>query len=507
MKKITDESLMTDYLRDESRKAGNAEEVLFPESEEDVLDLLRREPRLQLTTQGSRTGVTAGCVPYGGAVISMERMNRIIRFTEERGSGEPGAEPVCTAVVQPGLALQVFREELFKRKMFFTPDPTETSASIGGMISCNSSGARSYRYGAVRRHVRSIRVALRNGEMLKLTRGVEKARGLDFSLKTESGSEISGRLPDVKMPDVSKHTAGYYIRPDMDMIDLFIGSEGTLGVITEAELDLYRAPENTWGCVAFFENEEQALSFVERVREADAGGIMLQTEAIEYFDRDTLDLIRADQLEGTVLQESKTVPAGKCAVYVEHISEDRSELERTYETVKEMVKNAGGSPEDSWVAVGIVQFEKLKEFRHAAPVCVNHRIAEIRKKYPEITKLGTDMSVPDGKLREIMSVYRDGLRSGAFRSAVFGHIGNNHLHVNIIPQDMDEYSRGKEMYTGWAKKIAEMGGSVSAEHGIGKLKKWLLSELYPPEQLDEMRSIKKLFDPNELLDRGNVFEW
>ena len=139
-------------------------------------------------------------------------------------------------------------------------------------------------------------------------------------------------------------------------------------------------------------------------------------------------------------------------------------------------------------------------------MCVNHRIAEIRKEYPEITKLGTDMSVPDGKLRDIMSVYRDGLRSGAFRSAVFGHIGNNHLHVNIIPRDMDEYSRGKEMYTGWAKKIAEMGGSVSAEHGIGKLKKWLLSELYTPEQLDEMHSIKKLFDPGELLDRGNVFE-
>ena len=505
MKKITDESLMTDYLRDESRKAGNAEEVLFPESEEDITDLLRREPDMLLTTQGSRTGVTAGCVPSGGAVVSMERMNKVVKFTEKGGSGKPGEEPVCTATVQPGLALQVFREELFKRNLFFTPDPTETSASIGGMISCNSSGARSYRYGAVRRHVRSIRVALRNGEILKLTRGVEKARGLDFSLKTESGSEISGRLPDIKMPDVSKHTAGYYIRPDMDMIDLFIGSEGTLGIIIEAELDLYRAPENTWGCVAFFEKEEQALSFVEAVRASDDSGVMLQTEAIEYFDRDTLDIIRADQLEGTVLQESKTVPGGKCAVYTEHISGDRGELHGAYGTLKEMVKDAGGSPADAWVAVNIVQFEKLKEFRHAAPVCVNHRIAEIRKEYPEITKLGTDMSVPDGKLREIMSVYREGLKTGAFRSAVFGHIGNNHLHVNIIPRDMDEYSRGKEMYTGWAKKIVEMGGSVSAEHGIGKLKKWLLEELYSQVQMNEMYKLKKLFDPEGLLDRGNIF--
>ena len=527
MKKITDENLMIDYLRDESRKSGDADEVVFPESEEEVIEFLRQRSTGCLTTQGTRTGVTAGCVPFGGTVMSMERMNKVIRFTEERGTSENGrktgtagasdGEPFCTAVVQPGLALQVFRDELFKRNLFFTPDPTEVSASIGGMISCNSSGARSYRYGPVRGHVRSVRVVLRDGDVLKLTRGAEKAKGLDFCLRTESGREISGRLPDIRMPDVSKHTAGYYIRPDMDMIDLFIGSEGTLGVITEAELALYPAPKNIWGCVVFLDSEDQALSFVEAVRAADekavagagdenrGSGYVLRAEAIEYFDHDTLELIRTDQQEGAVLQELPPVPEGKCAIYVEHISEDKSLLQSTYEALKKMVTNTGGRSSDAWVASGIVQFEKLKDFRHAAPVCVNHRIAEIRNKYPEITKLGTDMSVPDGKLRQVMSMYREGLDCGAFKSIVFGHIGNNHLHVNIIPHDMDEYTRGKDMYRQWAKKVVEMGGSVSAEHGIGKLKIWLLEELYKPEQLDEMHELKKIFDPDELLDRGNVF--
>ena len=117
---------------------------------------------------------------------------------------------------------------------------------------------------------------------------------------------------------------------------------------------------------------------------------------------------------------------------------------------------------------------------------MNHRIAEIKKQYPEITKLGTDMSVPDGKLRDALSMYRQGLDEGGFTAAVFGHIGNNHLHVNIIPKDMDEYARGKDMYTGWAGRVAGMGGSVSAEHGIGKLKRWLIKELYSPEQMAQM---------------------
>lgn len=531
MKKITDRLLMTDYLRDESRKSGDADEVLFPESEEEVISILKKDPAACLTTQGSRTGLTAGCVPFGGSVISMERMNKVISITDEKdaeGKADP-EHPALTAVVQPGIALQVFRDELFKKGLFFTPDPTETSASIGGMISCNSSGARSYRYGAVRPHVRSIRAALRSGEMLKLTRGVEKACGLDFCLKTENGREIKGKLPDIKMPDVSKHTAGYYIRPDMDLIDLFIGAEGTLCIITEAELTLYRAPKHTWGCVVFFEKEDQAVSFVEEIRARDrsvmdagkdgmsgesAGcgnavddhGYILQAEAIEYFDHNTLAMIRNDQLEDAVLQESETVPAGRCAVYIEHISEKREELLSTYGAVKDIVERLGASPAETWLAANIVYLEKLKEFRHAAPVCVNHRIAEIKKQYPEITKLGTDMSVPDGKLRDALSMYRQGLDEGGFTAAVFGHIGNNHLHVNIIPKDMDEYARGKDMYTGWAGRVAGMGGSVSAEHGIGKLKRWLIKELYSPEQMAQMNEIKKLFDPDELIDRGNVFD-
>ena len=115
------------------------------------------------------------------------------------------------------------------------------------------------------------------------------------------------------------------------------------------------------------------------------------------------------------------------------------------------------------------------------------------------------MSVPNDCLEEILSMYRKDLFAGGFQSAAFGHIGDNHIHVNIIPRSNEEYARGKALYSRWAQNVVKMGGSVSAEHGIGKLKVWLLKELYSPCQIDAMHQLKKLFDPEEQLNSGNIF--
>jgi len=135
------------------------------------------------------------------------------------------------------------------------------------------------------------------------------------------------------------------------------------------------------------------------------------------------------------------------------------------------------------------------------------QIDNIKKTDSRITKLGTDMSVPDNKLKAAIKMYNEGIEENNLTAVIFGHIGNNHLHVNIIPQNMSEYEKGKELFLTWAEKTAAMGGAVSAEHGVGKLKVPFLKKMYNEEELNEMRKLKKLFDPAQIFNRGTIFEF
>jgi D-lactate dehydrogenase (cytochrome) len=483
---------MADYLHDESRKTGSADAVLLPENEEEIIDILRHSSGVPLTVQGARTGLTAGSVPFGGSVLSLTRMDRILRI-------EPDAE-VPFAVVQPGVLLQTLRQALKPYHLMFAPDPTEPTASLGGLVANNSSGARSYRYGAVRGHILGLTMLLRDGEKITLERGREKTSGLDFSLRTEEGREIAGTLPDIRMPAVKKHTAGYYIRPDMDLIDLMIGSEGTLGIVTSITVRLLPQPARTWGVLIFFDSEQKSLYFVKRMQEG------APVEAIEFFGEDTLSLMKENQNAGTMLTDSVPIPErAACAVYVEYASDSEERLREELRRLADIVSKCGGDPKMTWAALDASVLERLKEFRHDAPVSVNERISAVRQTHPGITKLASDMSVPDDRLEEVFSMYREGLRREHLRSAIYGHIGSSHLHVNILSRDMDDYERGTRLISEWAEKITAMGGSVSAEHGIGKMKTGLLQILYSEADLRAMFEIKKAFDPELLLNPGNIF--
>ena len=144
-------------------------------------------------------------------------------------------------------------------------------------------------------------------------------------------------------------------------------------------------------------------------------------------------------------------------------------------------------------------------FRHAVPESVNMNIDKLRKTQPSLTKMGTDMSVPDDKLFDVMEMYRRDIEKTGVRSAIWGHIGNNHLHVNLLPSSTEEAGRVKEMFKEWAKSVTSMGGAVSAEHGVGKLKASFLEIMYGPEHIEEMRSLKRTFDPEWKLGCGNLF--
>lgn len=466
-----------DFLRDESQRAGHAEKITFPRTTADVCEALHAaaENGWPVTVQGGRTGITGGCVPDGGLILNLSRMNTIGAIEGDR------------MTVQPGVLLADLREATKGSGLFFPPDLTETTASIGGMMANNASGARSFKYGAVRNWIQALEVVLASGEKVRLERGVHRVENGHFKM-----GNLTGQLPDtahLRRCAKLKSSAGYHLEPDMDLVDLFIGAEGTLGVVTEALLKLLPEPEAMNGLTVFFSSEPEALQFVRFLREN------YQPVSIEFFDDQALELLRRMKNERTAFSGLPLLnPKYHTSVYFEFDSP-------VPEEVLERCESAAGC----WFSEGEREISILKDLRHTIPESVNLLIGERKQAHPDLTKLGTDMSVPDRKLEEVMQMYHEGLIRTGLEYVIFGHIGNNHVHVNILPRSMEEYELGRALYLDWAKQVVAMGGSVSAEHGIGKMKTDLLHLMYGEEGIRNMQQIKKIFDPGGRLNRGNLF--
>lgn len=490
-----------DYLRDESRRVGSADSISFPTTESEVIDIIR-QVRATITTQGARTGIVAGAVPQGGHVLNLSRMNNIGDIRRDDTTGQ------YRLTVQPGALLSDIEKKAHVDGLFFPPDPTETSASIGGMVACNASGAMSFHYGPTRNWVEAVRVVLSDGDIIHLKRGEAHAEGRTFTLATESGRVISGNLPTYTMPNV-KTAAGYFVTDDMDMLDLLIGMEGTLGVVTEIELRLIPKPKAVNGLTVFLPSEDAALKFVRILRGEDVEGFepaAVRPIAIEFFNSDALNLLREMKAKYPAFEKIPALkPHFHTAVYTEFHAETEDAIEEAIMQVMETLIGLEVSDDDTWYATSERELEPLKTFRHATPEAVNLLIDERKRVDFEVTKLGTDMSVPDAHLEAVMALYNEGLKQNGLQSVIFGHIGNNHVHVNILPKDMEEYERGKSLYLSWAGEILKMGGSVSAEHGIGKIKAPFLELMYGEEGLAEMRALRALFDPQMALNPGDLF--
>ncbi len=506
-----------EYLRDESRSAGTAETISFPENEEEIRQVLKElhDAHTPVTVQGSRTGLAAGAVPAGGHVMNLMRQNRYLGLRQDEAG-------TFYLRVQPGVILSELRKHLARKSIpqtdwdaenlaalealetapeqFFPTDPTETSAALGGMAACNASGARSYAYGPVRGHISALRVVLADGDVVALRRGEVHATGRHLALTTETGRVLELDLPDYQMPQ-TKNASGYYIADNMDAVDLFIGSDGTLGVISELELVLAPLPQVTWGVNCFFEDEDAAVSFVDAAR-----GELARAAAMEYFDAAALDILRT-QREASVAFSALPKLEDRFAfcVYVELEADSEAEALEELAHLGRLLAAHGGSERDTWVARTDVDRECQRFFRHAVPESVNMLIDERRRTSPGITKLGSDMSVPDERLGDIVAHYRATLAEAGLESAAWGHIGNNHLHVNILPRDMDDYAAGKKLFVEWARTVTEMGGAVSAEHGVGKIKRDFLTVMYGEEHIRQMAELKRQLDPYAQLGRGNLF--
>ena len=515
------------YLTDASNMAGgHAEKLFIPETAGEIADILREAngQQIPVTISGARTGTVGGAVPFGGYVISMERLNKIKSIDRE----------TLTAVVEPGVILGDFQKAVEAEGLFYPPDPTEWSCQIGGTVATNASGARSFKYGATRGFVTGLKVALASGEKLSVTRGTAiSAEGDVIEVPTEGGEQIVAKIPTYARPDVRKNVSGFFNERPLDAIDLFIGSEGTLGVITEIELTLRPKPEGFFSGIIFFERAADLLNFVDEVREvsllrkvttpsAEAGGHpsldkegslarlsslskegygfsrgvvptsrRIDATLLEYFDDRALEFIR---------ERFPETPSGMAgAIFFEQETTAENE-DALFEAWNTLLEKHNADIDRSWFTTTEQDREKMREFRHALPVSVNEFIAKHKQR-----KVGTDMAVPDDKFPVFLQFYKDTLDASGIDYVIFGHIGDCHLHANLLPKNADEAEKARHIYGRCVAQAVMLGGTVSAEHGIGKLKAKYLNVMMGERYLNEMAELKRAFDPNEILGRGNMF--
>ena len=449
------EEIAPAYLEDASNLRGHAERLIVPADEAALSAALREASGsgTPVTIAGAGTGVTGGRVPFGGWVISLEKFNRL---EVHRGYA------ICGA----GVLLRDLHAAAQASGQFYPPDPTETGAAIGGNIATNASGSRSFQYGATRRWVESLRVALADGTVREFRRG----QAIDFD---------PGAVP---LPEVTKNTAGYLLRPGMDWVDLFCGSEGTLGVITEARLGLLPVPKALLAGVVFFDSDEAALDAV------DAWPKSLRM--LEYMDQHSLDLLR------TRYPEMPSQAKAALLIEEELDSEDAPEMDEWVERIE----SSRALMEDSWFAATAADRERFRRFRHALPELVNDTVRR-----SGALKMNTDYAVPRARNREMLETYRRVLEAEfPGRYVIFGHIGDAHVHINLF-SDPANPQHAVDVLTGLAREAVRLGGTVSAEHGLGKRKAHLLELQYTPEQIEAMRAVKRRLDPAGILGRGTLW--
>jgi D-lactate dehydrogenase (cytochrome) len=492
------------YLADESRLTGTADRIFFPHDMAQVAAVVKwaNEKGIPLTVSGARTGITGGAVPHGGALLSCEKLTAHHPVREENGRF------LLKAGV--GVTIQQIADALHRRAipglpqtpLFYPPDPTETTAELGGTIACNASGARTFRYGPTRNHVNAVTVVLPTGEVLDIKRG-----DASFDAKGEitiAGSRsVTLKLPEMPNVAVRKNVAGFYAKPGMDLVDLFIGSEGILGVVTEAELVLMPEPAGRVAALLFTADETSAVELVKSLR-GEKGGFPIKAEAIEFFDRRSLDLLyRKREEEGPGSEIPKFPYPSGSAIFTEFPYTSDAEIDGILESLLGLIETAGIPEDKTWVGTSAEETAKMKAFRHALPETVNSIVGRRKKDIPGIHKVGTDLAVPDGALDAFLAAhYRifDG-----FEFLVFGHIGDNHLHANVLPRNDDELARAKAAYKELVKEALALHGTVAAEHGIGKLKTGYLKMMLTPAALAGMKRIKDALDPKGILSPGNVF--
>ena len=444
---------------------------------------------------GAQSSLTGGATPRGELVLSTRALSTIGDFVGPVLLDRPDGHH--TIRVGAGVPLAALQTTLSASRLYYPPVPTFEGAFVGGTISTNAAGAATFKYGSTRPWVAGLTVVLANGDVLDIARGdVTASSDGVFEVQLTAGDTIAITIPTYRMPDVAKLSAGYYACPAMDLIDLFIGSEGTLGVIVEATLRLIPQPQRAVALIRC-DNDGQAVAVTGTLRGEPT------VSAIEYMDARALRVVPDEIFTRTGTNR----PGGESVLLIAQI-EIESDEATVFERLQEMLDSCGvrdeatiAAPDDERGA------RRLFELREAVPASVNALVAAAKRAHPGIEKTAGDMVVPFPRLAESIVLYRQAFESRGLDYAIWGHVSDGNLHPNLIPRTLDDMNRGREAIFEIARGVIGMDGAPLAEHGVGRsaLKQRLLRELYGDGGIEQMRAVKRALDPDWKLAPGVLF--
>ena len=519
-KTVSDPFASTDvaaFLEDAAHYPGGyAPRVARPRSESDVASLMKTERGLLAV--GAQSSLTGGATPMGETVVSTDRMSQVL------------AVGPSTITVQSGVPLHRLQEHAAARGSHYPPVPTFDGAVAGGVVATNAAGASTFKYGSTRDWVQSLTVVLPSGEVLEIERGevVAHPQGY-FEIVSEHGTSRVP-IPSYSMPEVAKCSAGYFARPEMDLVDLFVGSEGTLGIVTSITFRLLPRVPHTCLLWITLTDESVTLDLVTALRDearatwrtADPRGI--DVAAIEHLDRRSLELLRedgADQRLRVSIPDDAAVallaqvelpdgsPLSAEAAYTQIADSLSSEapdtpltrLSRLIARVRALDRVEIALPQDHR------RQRQLLDLREAVPEAVNNRVHDANRRAGGVSKTAADMIVPFDRFHDSLRVYRSAFDQHRLDYAIWGHISDGNVHPNVIPREASDVRRGQQAILECGRQIIALGGCPMAEHGVGRnpVKQTLLRELYGEPGIEQMRRVKSALDPDWRLAPGVLF--
>lgn len=501
------------FLKDAAHyPGGHASGLLRPRTVEEISAALQSGDRILAV--GAQSSLTGGATPFGDVVLSTDRLVDLDITGDRVRAGA-------------GVPLQVIHDELSKAGRWFPPVPTFLGAFAGGAVATCAAGAATFKYGTVREWVDGLTVVLAGGDVLKVSRGEHFASGPTLVVPTSNGARTL-QIPEIKMPDVPKRSAGYHLAPGMDLIDLFIGSEGTLGVI--AEVVLRTAPVPAAVCRAFVPvpSESTAIALVSELRSAatatwtSGDPLGVDISAIEHIDARSIEVVREDGVDRKL---DITLPSGAAVILLIDLELPAAIADQTLWQQLENARDPDsvdspllrfcrildrfGALDDTEIALpgDRARAAAFAELREAVPAGVNRRVGIAKQRDDTISKTAADMIVPFERFGDMMTTCRRLFADRGLDLAVWGHISDGNVHPNVIPKDADDVRRGKDAILELGAAVIAMGGSPLAEHGVGRnpIKQELLRQLYGDAGIRAMRGIKLILDPNSSLARGVIF--
>lgn len=439
------------YGMDNSRLHHSAQLVVFPEHHDEVITLIRlaRQHRVPITPRGRGTGTAGGSVPLqGGVVIVMDRMNRVLEFRPEDR----------LIRVQAGMINADVQRIVGKAGFFWPPDPTSNAlCTIGGNLGCNAAGPHAVKYGTTRDNVLGLTAVAGTGDLIKA--GTQTTKGV----------------------------VGY------DLTRLFIGSEGTLGVITEATLKLTPLPDAVRLMRVFYRDMHAASAAVSRLMNQPA-----TPSAIEFIDGNALNLMR----QFSKHDATEAIPPEAGAMLMIEIDGLAESLEGQIQKIRNAATGAsiGGSNHAmSPISLTLASTKPEMDALWAARKALSPTLRHVAPK-----KINEDVVVPVSRIPALIGAIDQSAARHAIKIVNFGHAGNGNIHVNLLidPENPDQLAAAEKALDEIFTMVLSLDGTLSGEHGVGAVKRDYVRAEIPPANLALMHAIKAVFDPEGIMNPG-----